>query len=251
MPAPGCYPHRRPVSLKALEAFGKIVAAVIAADKVGEVLSGSSSKATQWWNGQKLAVLGASASGKDSLLHRLRQIEVPAAHEPTKASAKVPRFEVRYALPRGQELRMTARRVRNVGGEVEDRDRDWLGACKEADVILYLLTIEDLRARQHLVGGRVHDDLMWLAAHLRETSARSRVHLLVNKVDQQFLPGLGHEAIVEALRPAMDDLQATAGHVLSAYRHRLTGVTPTSMTDDYLFGVSFGTALQAIHDAAK
>lgn len=239
------------MSLKALEAFGKIFAAVIAADKVGEVLGGGSAKAVQWWNGQKIAVLGRTATGKDSLLARLRGTSLPTEHLPTKAAGKLARFEIRYALPKGAALRMTARRVRNVGGAIEDRDVDWRGACEGADIVFYLLTIEDLRARQHLVGGRVHDDLMWLAAHLRETSAASRVHLLVNKIDQQFLPGLGHEAIVDALRPALDDLQATAAHVLSAYRHRLTGVTPTSMTDDYLFGVSFGAALQSIHDAAK
>lgn len=233
---------------KALETFGKVVATVVTAEKLGGLVSDGSTRVARWYRGEKLAVLGPAGVGKDSLFRRLRRSAIPEEHTPTPEVSRVGRFELRWALPRGDELRLTAARSRNVGGEVADRDRHWTAAVEGATLVFYLLDLDALEGAQHQPGGRVHEDLRWLAAHLGQTAARSRIHLLVNKVDRRFGQDMAHDAITTELRPRLDELSDVAARILSAYRHRLTGITPTSLRDDYLFGVSFGAALQAVAD---
>src|ERR1019366_1802763 len=105
----------------------------------------------------KIAVIGPTASGKDSFLARLQKREIPRVHSNSPMGEKVESFRVKMALSRHQFIDINCKGVINIGGETNYRDAPtgWLSACKDADVVFYMMTIKDLTEERFLKGRRV------------------------------------------------------------------------------------------------
>lgn len=235
---------------KGLKVIATVVTAFVgvvkAAEKLGEIVGKWAPAARNWWNGKKIAVLGPTAAGKTSLYNRLRGQPIPAEHAQTRGAEKIETFKFSFPLPDRTTFSISCKGAVSVGGERDERNRYWLGACAGADVVFYMLTINDLKDGRFGPGTRVHEDLEWLAGSLPKMSSKVKVHLLVNKVDLAPTPG----KLAEEVRPALIEFEKTARGIFGSYQDRLTGVTPTSMLSDHLFAVSFGLALQAVHEAS-
>lgn len=241
--------------LKAIKTIGAIVGAVTTAAKVLEKLEGVVAKwaptVRDWWNGKKIAVLGPTAAGKNSLYNRLRGLPIPSEHKQTRGADPIQNFDFAFPLPNGTQFKITCKRAQNVGGERDERERYWLGACEGSDVVFYMITVDDLKTGSFRSGKRIHDDLTWLAAHLPRMAPQVRVHILVNKIDLVLAAGRTYDNISTEFKPVFDELEQVARGLFGAYQDRLTGITPTSMLNDHLFAISFGLALQAVHDTAS
>ena len=104
--------------------------------------------ARQWWSGKKIAVIGPTASGKDSFLARLRGKRIPTVHASSSMGEAVAAFRVRLTLASQQAVDIRCKGVINTGGETAYRDAPggWLLVCRDADVVFYLMTIKIGRA---------------------------------------------------------------------------------------------------------
>lgn len=241
--------------LSAIKTIATIVTATEAAakavKKLDEIIKTWAPALRDWWNGKKIAVVGPTAAGKNSLYNRLRGLPIPMEHAQTRGAENVEKFTLTFPLPNHQKFKIFCKGALNVGGERDERDRYWLGACEGADVVFYLLDFNDLKANRFHAGTRIHDDLMWLAAHIPKMSSTVRVHILVNKIDLICTPGRTYDDIATDLQPAVQELEKIANGVFGSYKNRLTGITPTSMMSDHLFAISFGLALQEVQKAAS
>jgi len=206
-------------------------------------------KIRDWWNGKKIAIIGPTAVGKDCLYCRLQDKPIPDKHNQTKEAEKVPSFPFRKTLPSGKEFSVTFKRCINVGGEVEQRKRYWLDCCTNADVIFYMFTIGDLKKGRYRKGTRVWRDLRWLATNMEEMKPNSLVHFLVNKIDLELADGDDYKTFLPKITPQLEEFEATAKSIFGDYEARLTGVSPVSMTNDYLFARSFPKVLEAVYEA--
>ena len=105
--------------------------------------------ARDWWSGKKIAVIGPTASGKDSFLARLQNREIPEVHSNSPMGEKVKSFKVKLALSNRQVIDITCKGVINIGGETDYRDAPsgWLSVCADADVVFYMMTVDDLSRR--------------------------------------------------------------------------------------------------------
>src|ERR1022692_3090320 len=73
--------------------------------------------AIDWWSGKKIAVIGPTASGKDSFLARLQNREIPLVHSNSPMGETVTSFSVKLALSKHQVIDITCKGVINIGGE--------------------------------------------------------------------------------------------------------------------------------------
>jgi len=206
-------------------------------------------KIREWWNGKKIAVIGMVAVGKNCLYHRLKDEPIPVVHRQTKSPERVERFKCKRSLPDGKSFEVTLSKCTNVGGEVEQRDRFWLDACKDADVIFYMLTLEKIRKEHFHRGTRVYNDLKWLATHMDKMKTNVVVHLLVNKIDLELSDGADYKDFAESLKPQVEELEKVACSLFGDYEQKLTGISPTSMKDDHIFTMSFSNVLESVYGA--
>src|ERR1017187_4347639 len=119
-----------------------------------------------WWSGKKIAVIGPTASGKDSFLARLQNKEIPEVHSNSAMGEKIKSFKVKLALSDHQVIDITCKGMVNIGGETDYRDMPsgWLSVCKDANVVFYVMTVEDLSAKRFLKGRRIRSEWSTLAA---------------------------------------------------------------------------------------
>src|ERR1700735_2410528 len=124
--------------------------------------------ALTWWSGKKIAVIGPTASGKDSFLARLQNKEIPEVHSNSAMGEKIKSFKVKLALSDRQVVDITCKGLIKIGGEADypDMPSGWLSVCKDANVVFYMMTVEDLSAKRFLRGGRIRQDLDWLLSEL-------------------------------------------------------------------------------------
>jgi len=230
------------------EIFSKIATQLLA-DSLKDAIKGLPPKVINWWNGRKIAVIGPTAAGKNSFYHRLRGEPLSDEHVQTRGPEKVETFTFKRALPNNKVFKIRCRGSINVGGEADERDRFWLHACNGADVIFYMLTLDDLREKRFHEGSRVYGDLRWLGAHMGQMKPNTLVHLLVNKIDGELKDGARYAEFQRQHEPALDELEKTTKALLGPYNVRLSGISPTSMTDPHLFGISFASALESVYDA--
>src|SRR5665811_714532 len=91
--------------------------------------------ARNWWTGKKIAVIGPTASGKDSFLARLQNREIPKVHSNSPMGERVKSFRVKLTLSHHKAIDIYCKGVINIGGETDYRDAPsgWLAVCKDAD----------------------------------------------------------------------------------------------------------------------
>jgi GTPase SAR1 family protein len=233
----------------AVKKLAQVIAAVPAIKDFVTMLAEGVQGALKWWDGRKIAVLGPTAVGKNSLYSRLRDEAVPTEHVNTRGAENVAEFKFERTLPNGKIFSIKCKRSVNVGGETDERDRYWLDACSDADVIFYMVDLPSLRKSPFDEDGRIREDLRWLAANMGKMKPTALVHILVNKIDIAIDKEGNYKALESQLRPSLTMLEDSAKHLLGPFGNRVTGVTPTSMVNKYLFEISFASALEAVHKA--
>jgi GTPase Era involved in 16S rRNA processing len=204
-----------------------------------------------WWSGKKIAVIGPTASGKDSFLARLQNREIPLVHSSSSMGEKVKPFSVKLALSHRQAIDVTCKGVINVGGEPEYRDAPsgWLSVCEDADVVFYVMTVEDLSERRFLKGRRIRDDLDWLLTAMPHLKRDALVHILVNKIDEEIESHTDYQSLAEELAKELVELEETVNEVLHPYEARNTGATLISMKNKQIYTRAIDEAFRAVHSA--
>ena len=207
--------------------------------------------ARDWWSGKTIAVIGPTASGKDSFLARLQNREIPEVHSNSPMAEKVKSFKVKVALSHHQAIDITCKGVINIGGETDYRDAPsgWLAVCKDADVVFYIMTIKDLAEKRFLKGGRVRQDLDWLLTALPQLRQDVLIHILINKIDEEIESHTDYQAFAETLAKELRALHRVVGKVLHPYRTRYTGATLISMKNKQIYTVAANDALRAVYSA--
>lgn len=239
----------------------KIEKVVKKAITIGPVILKVARKIIDWWNGKKIAIIGPTAAGKNSLYHRLKDEPIPKQHILTPGIERVKKFTFKMTLADGKLFKLRCRRALNVGGGVDARERHWFEACDKADVIFYIVSIKYVKMSTFLPRTakdadvcrheRIYADMKWIGENLRKLKENALVHILVNKMDLEINQNGEFDKILDELKPKIDKFEKMTKGVFGAYKDRLTGVTPTSMKDDYIFAISFPEALKAVYEAVN
>ncbi|PMR77940.1 GTPase domain-containing protein [Billgrantia endophytica] len=207
----------------------------------------------KWWNGKTIAVIGATASGKNSFYDCLLEKDPPKEHISTRGAEKVDSFTVRRNIQGLETIELRCKRSVNVGGEVDERIRFWSQACSDADFIFYLVDMErlndpDIHDTYHL---RIGDDLKWLGANLSKFKEGCKVHLLLNKIDKILeIPSLvdnRREFIENELNRHIAEMESRAKSILDRNSSALSGASPMCMVDKDLFNFLFDGVLASIY----
>lgn len=172
----------------------KISGVVSAVVGIGEVafkilgmLPAQWKKISSWWNGKKIAVIGATASGKNCFFAKLCGDDLPSEYNQTRGSEKINKFKVNVTLPNNEEINLTCKGCQNIGGETDERERFWLPACDEADIVFYLIDItkfnnDNLEIKKSTIK-RVNSDLAWMMEHISKFKKDVKIYMFFNKVD--------------------------------------------------------------------
>jgi hypothetical protein len=218
---------------------------------IGEHLARLVKGALDWWSGKKIAVIGPTASGKDSFLARLQNQEIPQVHTNSPMGEKIKSFEVKLALSNRRVVDITCKGVINIGGESDYRDTPsgWLSVCKDADVIFYMMTVNDLSGKRFLKGRRIRQDLDWLQSALPHLKQGALIHILINKIDEQIESHTDYLALGEELAQELRALDRTVRKVLHPYEARYTGATLISMKDKQVYTRAINIVLRSVYSA--
>lgn len=223
---------------------------------VGKAVSkipGGISRFIKWWNGKTIAIIGATASGKNSMFDRLQGKEPPKEHAQTRGTTKVKNFKINRSLPEVGSISFTCSHAVNVGGEADERVRFWDEACSKADIIFYLVDMEKLRSERERYRARIKDDFMWIDSNISQfqKSTDVRVHILLNKIDK--IDGATHEGkdaykehFLDLFNQDTLEIERLARSVLGKKAAALSGVTPIHMMDQGLFDAMFDVAMVEI-----
>lgn len=152
--------------------------------KIPEFTAERSNSFKHWWVGKCIAIIGPTASGKNSLFNKLRGLEAPTTHVRTRGAEKIETFEFHWPLPNKEQVKFRCKRSINVGGETDERDRFWLDSCSGSDVIFYLVDIQKLIDHNQSTMDRIKSDLKWISANINHFKANSSIHVLLNKIDK-------------------------------------------------------------------
>lgn len=207
--------------------------------------------ALEWWSGKKIAVIGPTASGKDSFLARLQNREIPRVHSNSAMGEKVKSFPVKMALSDRRAIDITCKGVVNIGGEADYRDTPsgWLSVCQDADVVFYMMTVSDLSRKRFLKGRRIREDLDWLLTAMPHLKPGALVHILINKIDQKIESHTDYRALAEELANERSALDKTVKSVLHPYEARYTGATLISMKNKQIYTRGINIAFRAVYSA--
>ncbi|WP_283627362.1 GTPase domain-containing protein [Shewanella baltica] len=207
----------------------------------------------KWWNGKTIAVIGATAAGKNSFYDCLLEKNPPKEYIQTRGMEKVDSFTVTRNIQDLGAIELRCKRSVNVGGEVDERIRYWLQACNDADFIFYLVDMERLNDPDFhdTYQSRIGDDLKWLGANLSKFKEGCKVHLLLNKIDKVLeIPSLVNnrrEFIENELNKHIENMESRAKSIFDRNASTLSGVSPMCMVDSDLFNCLFDGVLASIY----
>lgn len=207
--------------------------------------------AIDWWSGKKIAVIGPTASGKDSFLARLQNRNIPRVHANSAMGEIVKSFPVKLALSNRQVVDITCKGVVNIGGETDYRDdpSGWLAVCEDADVVFYVMTVNDLTEKRFLKGRRIRQDLDWLLTAMPHMKPAALVHILINKIDAMIESHTDYHALAEEMEKELAALDRTVKSVLHPYESRYTGATLISMKNKQIYTRAINIVFRAVYGA--
>lgn len=209
-------------------------------------------KLYRWWKGKKVAIIGPTASGKDSLLARLQGQEIPARHLNSASAEHVQAFKVKFSLASGQALEFRCRGVINSGGETDYRDSSdgWGKACQDANVIFYMITYHDLLNPADGKQERIFEDMDWLQSMMSSVNPSALLHVLVNKCDELIPSHIHYPELETILSPEIvNEFEQQVIKRLRPYSGRYTGMTYISMKNRQLYTLGMNHALLAVYHA--
>lgn len=216
-------------------------------DKAIEYLPKIIKSVQNFLRGKNIAIIGATASGKNAMFDMLQNKEISSEYNQTRGIQELDTFKIRYTLPNNVEVNFTLKKCKNVGGEEDQRDDgNWRVACKDADIIFYLIDTKKLLDSPIETMQRIKDDLKWVSQNFPAFHLNKVFHLLLNKVDLLLvdIPVEDQESYLnEKLEMYINELENFTSKIFSQYSSRVTGVHPISMTDNYTFNKYFPTAL--------
>jgi hypothetical protein len=125
----------------------------------------------------------------------------------------------------------------------------WLSVCKDANVVFYMMTVEDLAAKRFLRGRRIRQDLDWLLTALPELKRDTLIHILINKIDKKIESHIGYRALANELEKELGALNKTVRDVLHPYEARYTGATLISMKNKQIYTCAINYALRSVYSA--
>ncbi len=218
-----------------------------------KLVPGAINEFVEWWNGKTIAIIGATASGKNSFYDRLLEKEPPKEHIQTRGVEKVDSFTVKRNVSSLGAVELRCKRSVNVGGEIDERMRYWPQACSNADFIFYLVDMERLNDPTLREGcqKRIREDLQWLGANLSKFKAGVKVHLLLNKIDKVLeIPSHvdNRNAFIESeLNRYLEEMDNMAKSTFDKNALALSGISPMCMVDSDLFNSLFDGVLTHIY----
>lgn len=204
----------------------------------------------KWWSGKCIAIIGPTASGKNSLFNRLQCLDAPSEHIQTRGAEKVGTFKFNWTLPDKTRISFKSKRSINVGGETDERDRYWMESCKNSDVIFYIVDITKLN--DPLYKDRIQSDLRWISIGLPHFKSTSCVYILVNKVDTIIYGCNIHDVfskIENDCKNAVDEIEDFSKKILGKNYERISGISPISMTDSHIFSIFFTDVLKKVMES--
>jgi tRNA U34 5-carboxymethylaminomethyl modifying GTPase MnmE/TrmE len=202
-----------------------------------------------FWSGKSIAIIGPTATGKNSMFSKLKGEPPPIEYIQTRGAEKIDDFPFLWKLPNKSEIKFKCKRSINVGGEVDERERNWLKSCKGADVIFYLVDVERYNNDPKTAHARIKGDFKWMASNFQKFESHVTIHILFNKIDC-LTSNIGvdeMESFIEKkLADRISEVEGFARKILGRYFERVTGITPISMSDEFLFQTYFTIALNQI-----
>jgi len=208
------------------------------------------SELKSWWTGKCIAIIGPTASGKNSFFNKLKRENAPTEHIQTRGAEEVGTFKFTWPLPDKTEVYFKCKNSINVGGEIDERERYWLQSCSGADVIFYLIDLDRLSNNPDETKDRIKSDFKWIASNISQFKANSSIHILTSKVDMLLNgcqdPSGIEEKISKGLECYLEDIEGSAKKILGVYFHKITGISPISMTDSYIFSIYFTAVLRTV-----
>jgi len=196
-------------------------------------------------------VIGPTAGGKDSFLARLQNREIPRVHSNSALAEKVKSFRVKLALSNRRLVDITCKGVINIGGESDYRDAPsgWLTVCQDADVVFYIMTVDDLCKQRFRKGRRIRQDLEWLQTALPHLKPGVLIHILINKIDGQIESHTDYQALAEELAHDLAELDKTVRSVLQPYEASYAGATLISMKNKQIYTRAINIVFRAVYSA--
>lgn len=186
----------------------------------------------KFWKGKSIAIIGPTASGKDHMYSNLRNEDPPKEYNNTQVSEKKETFDIIWPLPDAPDVEFKCRKSMNVGGEIEQRERFWLQACENADIIFYLVDVEKLRDNKENTFKRIREDFKWLGSNMKNFKPSAKIHILLNKIDI-FTNGADPDEIEDIIKENtlenVETISASAQKILKDNYGKLSGFTPISM----------------------
>jgi len=233
------------------KAIGAIVIALTKAAIVK--VPGIYKELVHWWNGKSIAIIGPTASGKNSFFNKLRGGIVPTEHIQTRGAENIKTFDFSWPLPNKTEVKFKCKNSINVGGEIDERERYWLQSCKEADVIFYLIDFDKLKNNTEDTIHRIKSDFKWIASNIPKFKKESSLFIVINKMDLIFDgyvdPSTIERELTSALSTHLEKLDEATKKTLGAYTSKISGLGPMSMIDSHIFSICFTSALQLIFES--
>lgn len=236
----------------------KKVVLLVIADGAKELIKFAKDKVDpfiKWWSGKCIAVIGPTASGKNSLFRKLRRLEAPTEHIQTRGAEKIDTFKFHWPLPDKTFIEFRCRNAINVGGEIDERERFWLESTKNADVIFYLVDLEKLLEVENYKDSdainRIKSDFKWMATNIPNFKAASSIHILINKIDVLTTDSeiSDIQDKLEQISELIRHLEDLARGILGLHFDKVSGLSPISMIDGYIFSNYFTQALKSIFNS--
>lgn len=233
----------------------KLIIAPVAKDyikKSPELLS----SLKKWFYGKNIGILGATASGKNSFFNRLRERDLDIEYTQTRGTEKVETLEISYRLEGNDYIKFKCKNAVNVGGETDERERYWSDIAKSADILFYLIDIAKIEQQNEMYIERLRDDLLWIHNHIFKTKPKSKLYLILNKID--ILVG-EYKALEDYEKHISDSIKNSSALIKSIVKNIfgnsndndfnfVSGIYPISMKDEYLFRKYFLRIISDIYN---
>lgn len=207
----------------------------------------TSSTVMKWWKGKKIAIIGPKETGKDALWNRLQGKDplTPISLD----TARVPHFKIDFRLSDGKRINLTVKRSLNIGGDENHRDgtRGWRAVCIDADIILYIITIDDLLNKKYLEG-RIKEDMEWLYKNMPYLKTHSHLHILINKIDTQISSHTEYNSLIEKLSDELTQLNGFVETQLGSWHKVYTGSTLISTFNESLYLRGIENVFNAVYE---
>jgi len=207
----------------------------------------TSSTVIKWWKGKKIAIIGPQESGKDALWNRLQGLDPKETS--SLDQSRVPHFKIDFRLSNGKRINLTCKRSLNIGGEENHRDQvlGWRAVCEDADIIFYLISIDDLLEHRYL-SGRIKSDLQWIYKTIPYLKSDPHLHILINKIDLKINSHTEYSEYKNKLKDELEKLDSFVKSQLEPWDRSYAGSTLISVYDEGLYLKGIENAFNAVYE---